>query len=120
MQIQINSDHHTSASPELARRLQGLVQDTLDRYSDRITRVEAHLNDLNDLNSLKSGSNNKRCHREARVSGLGPISASHEADSLDFAINGAMEKLERAIEHQLGKVAMTASGRRNDKRMRAS
>lgn len=117
MQIQINSDHHTSASPELARRLQGLVQDTLDRYSDRITRVEVH---LNDLNSLKSGSNDKRCQMEARVSGLGPISASHQADSLDFAINGAMEKLERAIEHQLGKVAMTASGRRNDKRMRAS
>ena len=112
MQIQINSDHHISASPEVASRLQRLVQDTLDRYSDRITRVEVH---LNDLNSIKSGSNDKRCLMEARVSGFGAISAEHEAESLEFAIDGAMEKLERAIEHKLGKIAMTATGRRSGK-----
>ena len=112
MQIQINSDHHISASPQLATRLQALVQDTLERYSDRITRVEVH---LNDLNSIKSGSNDKRCLMEARVAGVGQIDAQHEAESLDLAIDGAMEKLERAIEHKLGKIAMTAAGRRSGK-----
>jgi len=112
MQIRINSDHHISASPALAGRVQALVRDTLDRYSDRITTVEVH---LNDLNSTKNGSNDKRCLMEARIGGLGPVSVNHEADSLDFAIDGAMEKLERAIEHKLGKVAMTASGRRSGK-----
>ncbi len=112
MQIQINSDHHIAATPELAGRVQALVRDTLDRYSDRITRVEVH---LNDLNSIKGGSNDKRCQMEARVAGIGPVSANHEADSLDLAIDGAMEKLERALEHRLGKIAMTASGRRSGK-----
>ena len=110
MQLQINSDHHITGSPELAARLQALVRDTLDRYSDRITRVEVH---LNDLNSVKGGSNDKRCLMEARIGGVGPISVNHEADSLNLAIDGAMEKLERAIEHKLGKLGAASSGKRS-------
>ena len=112
MQIQINSDHHISASPELAGRIRSLVRDTLERYSDRITRVEVH---LNDLNSVKGGDNDKRCLMEARLAGIGPIDASHEAPELMLAVDGAMEKLERAIEHKIGRVEMTASGRRSGK-----
>jgi ribosomal subunit interface protein len=112
MQIQINSDHHISASPETAGRIQELVRGTLERYSDRITRVEVH---LNDLNSAKNGSNDKRCLMEARVSGIGPVDAGHEAEALELAIDGAMEKLERAIEHRLGRIETTASGRRSGK-----
>lgn len=112
MQIQINSDHHVAATPETAGRVQRLVRDVLDRYADRITRVEVH---LNDLNSLKGGKDDKRCLMEARVAGLGPIDASHEAPDLLLAIDGAMEKLERAIEHRLGRVDMTASGRRSER-----
>ena len=112
MQIQINSDHQINPSPELANRIRTLIQDALDRHSDRITRVEVH---LNDQNSVKSGNNDKRCLMEARVAGVGPIDAEHAADSLQLAIDGAMEKLERAIDHKLGKLAMTASGRRTGK-----
>ena len=109
MQIQINSDHQLNPSPQLATRIQSLIRDALERYSERITRVEVH---LNDQNSMKGGSNDKRCLMEARLAGLGPVDVNHEAESLDLAIDGAMEKLERAIEHKLGRVATTASGRR--------
>lgn len=112
MQIQINSDHQINPSPELANRIRTLIRDALDRHSDRITRVEVH---LNDQNSIKGGSNDKRCLMEARVAGIGPIDAEHEAENLQLAIDGAMEKLGRAIEHKLGKVAMSASGRRAGK-----
>lgn len=112
MQIQINSDHHVAASPDLAGRVRSLVLDTLERYSDRITRVEVH---LNDLNGMKGGGNDKRCLMEARLAGLGPVDVEHEADSLQLAIDGAMEKLERALEHRLGRIAVTASGRRTGK-----
>jgi ribosome-associated translation inhibitor RaiA len=110
MQIQINSDHHITGSPELAGHVQALVRDTLDRYSDRITRVEVH---LNDLNSIKGGSHDKRCLMEARLGGLGPVAVDHEAANLDLAINGALEKLEHALEHKLGKLAVTATGKRS-------
>ena len=112
MQIRINSDHHISASPQVAARVQALVRDSLDRYSDRITTIEVH---LGDLNGVKHGSNDKRCSMEARIGGVGPVAVNHEAESLDFAIEAALEKLARAIEHKLGKIAMTASGRRSGK-----
>jgi len=112
MQIQINSDHHIVASPELAGRIQTLLRDALDRYSDRITRVEVH---LNDLNSIKGGSNDKRCLMEARLAGIGPVSANHEAPTVELAIEGAMEKLERALGHKLGRIEATAGGRRSSK-----
>jgi len=112
MQIQINSDHQINPSPEMATRIQGLIRDTLDRYSDRITRVEVH---LNDQNSVKRGNSDKRCGMEARVAGVGPVDVNHEAETLDLAIDGAMEKLERALEHKLGRIAATASGRRSAK-----
>lgn len=110
MQIQINSDHHITGSPELAGHVQALVRDTLDRYSDRITRVEVH---LNDLNSGVKGGLDKRCLMEARFGGVGPIAVNHEAETLDLAINGALEKLEHAIEHKLGKKAVMATGKRS-------
>jgi ribosome-associated translation inhibitor RaiA len=112
MQIQINSDHQINPSPGMASRIQALIRDTLDRYSDRITRVEVH---LNDQNSVKRGSNDKRCGMEARVAGIGPVDVDHEAETLDLAIDGAMEKLEHALEHKLGRIATTASGRRSGK-----
>jgi ribosome-associated translation inhibitor RaiA len=112
MQIQINSDHHVVTSPQLASRVQMLLRDTLERYADRITRVEVH---LNDLNSVKGGSDDKRCLMEARVAGIGAVSADHAADSLDLAVDGAMEKLQRAIEHKVGRIEMTTSGRRSGK-----
>jgi ribosome-associated translation inhibitor RaiA len=72
-----------------------------------------HLNDLN--SNSKGGGNDKRCLMEARLAGLGPVDVNHEADVLDIAIDGAMEKLERAIEHKLGRIEMTTSGRRAGK-----
>ena len=113
MQIQIYSDHHITGSPQLAGHVQALVRDTLERYSDRITRVEVHLSDLN--SGGKGGSTDKRCLMEARIGGVGAISADHEAPTVELAIDGAMEKLERAVEHRLGRIEMTASGRRSGK-----
>lgn len=110
MQIQINSDHRIPGTPALAGRVQTLVRDTLERYSDCITRVEVH---LNDLNGVKGGSHDKRCLMEARLAALGPVAADHQAENLDLAISGAMEKLAHAITHKLGKQPSSANPKRS-------
>ena len=110
MQIRINSDHHVNPSPQMAGRIQARVRDTLERFSDRITRVEIHLNDENGV----KGGNDKRCLMEARVAGVGPVDVEHEAPDLDLAVDGAIEKLQRALEHKLGKIAV-GGGRRAGK-----
>jgi ribosome-associated translation inhibitor RaiA len=84
--------------------VQGVVEGRLERFSRRITRVEVH---LNDLNSTKLGERDKRCMMEARLGGMKPIAVSHEAPTLTEAIHVAADKLERAIEHTLGRLEDT-------------
>ena len=105
MQVLVNSDHHIVGGEDLAERVQGVVEGCLERFAARITRVEVH---LHDLNSGKSGERDKRCMMEARIGGMRPMAVSHEAPTLTEAIHVAADKLERAIEHSLGKLADSA------------
>jgi hypothetical protein len=41
---------------------------------------------------------------EARVAGLQPIAVSHQASTVELALTGAADKLERSIEHTLGRL----------------
>ena len=66
-----------------------------------LTRVEVH---LNDENAGKSGAQDKRCQMEARIKGHQPLSVTHKAESLDLAVDGAADKLLRAITNLSGKL----------------
>jgi hypothetical protein len=54
--------------------MEAVVRDSLDRFSEQITRVEVHLSDQN--SDKKFGNEDKRCLLEARLAGLQPISVS--------------------------------------------
>lgn len=101
MHIQLNTDNHLVGSEDLALQLEGKVRAVLGRCADRITRVEVH---LNDLNSDKASGDDKRCMMEARVAGRQPMSVSHEAPTVTLAIDGASDKLARALERVFGKL----------------
>lgn len=101
MQIIVNTDHHLTGSEELTARVEADVSATLDRFSDRVTRVEVH---LNDENSVKAGANDKRCMMEARVRGHPPVAVTAHADSVDIAIAAASDKLERALDAVTGRL----------------
>lgn len=110
MQIQLNTDRHLVGSEALAVQLEGKVRAALDRFSDRITRVEVH---LNDLNSEKTVDDDKRCMMEARVAGRQPMSVTHMAPTVILAIDGASDKLARALGRIFGKLdAARRSGAR--------
>ncbi len=100
MLIQVNTDNHVQGSQALIDRVQAEVGATLERFADRITRVEVH---LGDDNGPKHGAGDKRCSIEARPAGHSPISASHQSSDLDEAITGAIEKLERVLDRSFDK-----------------
>ena len=102
MIIQLNTDKHIVGSPALAAQVESKLTDGLKRFTSRMTRVEVH---LSDLNSSGSGPDDKRCVLEARVtdSGMAPVSANHQASTVALAVDGAAEKLSRALSSAFGK-----------------
>ena len=101
MQIQINTDRHIEGHEALAAQVSDVVESALSRISDYITRVEVH---LSDENSNKKGGNDMRCAMEARLKGRQPITVTHQAATLDQAVDGATDKLTRLIESTLGRL----------------
>ncbi|MBN1569226.1 MAG: HPF/RaiA family ribosome-associated protein [Acidobacteria bacterium] len=101
MQIQINTDHNIEGHEPLAAHVRGAVKSSLSRISDSIMRVEVH---LSDEDSHKGSPNDKRCMIEARLAGRRPIAVTHQAATLDQAVDGAADKLARLIESTLGRL----------------
>lgn len=101
MQIQVHSDNHIDGSARLASWVSATLGSQLERYDEELTRVVVH---FNDENGSKAGAQDKRCQIEVRPKGLQPLSVTHKADSLEFALDGAIEKLGHALDHQLGKL----------------
>ncbi|MEX2233246.1 MAG: HPF/RaiA family ribosome-associated protein [Cyclobacteriaceae bacterium] len=101
MHIQINTDNNIEGSARLSAYLTETLQDELARFEDLITRVEVH---LSDENAHKEGGDDKRCLLEARLKGLKPVVVSHNAESIDIAVSGAIDKLVKSLESTIGKL----------------
>ena len=101
MQIQIHTGHNIEGYEALATQFSSVVEDNLSRFSDRITHLDVHLSDEN--SDKKGGDDDMRCMIEARLKGLQPIAVTHQAATLDQAVDGATDKLTHLIEHTLGR-----------------
>jgi ribosome-associated translation inhibitor RaiA len=102
MVIQVNTDKNIAGGGELPRQVEAVVEAALGRFGDRITRVEVYLTD--ESSSRKSRHNDKRCAMEARLAGLQPITVSHQGASVEQALAGAADKLEKTIDRTLGRL----------------
>jgi ribosome-associated translation inhibitor RaiA len=101
MQIQVNTDDNVEGGQALAGWVEGVVQDNLSSFPDWLTGVEVH---IGDENSAKGGAADKRCMMEARVRGRPPIAVTEHASTVDQAVQGAAQKLSRALRHVVDKL----------------
>jgi ribosomal subunit interface protein len=99
MQIQINTDHNIEGHQTLIAQVSSVVENALNRYSEHITQVDVHLSDEN--SNKKGGNNDMRCKIEAHLKGRQPIAVTHQANTLDQAVEGASDKLASLIESTL-------------------
>jgi ribosome-associated translation inhibitor RaiA len=106
MLVQVNAGNGIRVQDDVARRIEDTVQDALTHHVDYITRVEVH---LSDENRHKGGEDDMRCMMEARIEGRGSIAVNCHAGTLPAAIDGAAEKLEKAVGHELGKARARAA-----------
>ena len=95
MQIQIFTDNHIKGSESLTALVESIVEATLGRFGDRITRVEAHLSDEN--GSQKSHGEAMRCRMEARPAGRQPVVVTADSAHLEQSISDAAAKLEKLL-----------------------
>lgn len=100
MQIQVNGDNQIHAREELSTRVEAVVGGALQRFGERISRVDVH---LTDENHQKNGQADKRCLIEAHINGHSTTAVSHHATTLDQAVDGAAHKIERAVDHALAR-----------------
>ncbi len=102
MQIQVSTDNNINGSAHLIENVEAEMTQSLSRFGHQITRVEVH---LRDVNGPKTVGDDKSCLLEARLAGRQPLVVSHEAPSLRQAIDGATDKLERALDKLLDKLS---------------
>jgi len=101
MQVLVRTDHNLN-SGDLQNYVESAVTAAVDRFAQQVTRVEAHLGDNNSRS--KSGADDMRCMLEARVSGAKPVAVTHQAENVRLAVDGAADKLLKALESTLGKL----------------
>lgn len=102
MQIELRTDHHIEGHEALADQVRGVVEDALSAFRDRVTSVDVHLSNQN--SEQQDGNDSLRCMIEARLEGRQPIAVTDQAATLDDAIDGAADKLNRRLQHILGRL----------------
>jgi ribosomal subunit interface protein len=95
MQIQVNTDRHIDGTQDLKDRVRDVVARAVERFGERITRIEVHLSDEN--SGARGGPDDMRCRLEARLAGVDPMTVSHQAATVDQAVAGAADKLEKLL-----------------------
>lgn len=100
MHIEINYRDGKS-SDALDSEIRQSLRASLDRFEDRITRLEVH---LGDENAQKEGPRDKRCMIEARPKGLDPIAIEAHGEDYYMTVHDAAGKMSRALETRFGKL----------------
>ncbi|MDO5505724.1 MAG: HPF/RaiA family ribosome-associated protein [Pseudoxanthomonas suwonensis] len=104
MKIQLNTDNNVQGDASLQRHAEETVTSILERFADRITRVEVHVHDDNGRDRTGEGLD-KHCTIEARLNNMQPLTASDSANDVSSAVTGAARKLQRVIETAVGKLS---------------
>ncbi|RYJ41352.1 HPF/RaiA family ribosome-associated protein [Flavobacterium beibuense] len=101
MQIQINTNNHVEGHERMETYFREVITNSLKRFEDKVTRIEVH---VGDENSHKSGDADKKCTIEARIAGMQPVAATNHANTLEKAIDGALDKIKKLLDTTFDKM----------------
>jgi hypothetical protein len=99
MKIQFNTDKTITGNEKDQLYFNSLIADGLENFESHISRIEVH---LSDENGKKEGLNSKRCLLETRLEGRQPIAVSCQADTVELALSGAIDKLTASLDTIIG------------------
>lgn len=100
MTFLVRTDNHIRNSEELRESIRADVEAGIGhRFGDRLRRVEVYLEDVN----AEKGGIDTRCSVEIHLAGRPAVAAHAVATDVDTAVEQAIERVLRVIEHQLGR-----------------
>ncbi len=99
MLIEVRTNGTTNGSEQSSTEVEAQVHAALDRYGDRIRRIDVH---LGDSASHKTGHYDKSCMIEVHRDGCEPIVVTHRQDTMAKAVHGAIHDLKRSLQSALG------------------
>ena len=100
MQVQVHTNDKIPGGDALAQWVQQETLARLARFKETITRVEVY---FSEVEGGRPGTSDKRCVMEARPAGRQPIAVNADAVKLADALAGALERLMRALDNDLGR-----------------
>ncbi len=100
MTIQFNTDKTIEGSERHQNYFTPIIADSLKRFDSHITRIEVH---ISDENGKKDGINDMLCMLEARLEGKQPIAVKNQANTVELAVSGALDKLKASLTTIIGK-----------------
>jgi hypothetical protein len=98
MNIEVSAKGGSSA--EFVADVSASIEKSLARYSERITRIAVHFEDVNG----PKGGVDHQCRLEARLAGMQPVNVSDSGMETVQALKGALSKLDRLLSSTLGKM----------------
>jgi len=101
MKIQFNTDKTINGDEKHQLHFTNLIENSLKRFQSNISRLEVH---LSDKNGKKDGFNNMLCLIEARIEGKQPIAVSCQANTIEEAVSGSIEKLKSSLNTIIGRL----------------
>ena len=101
MTILINTDNTLTGEKRTGDFFISQITEALERFESHITRIEVH---LKDENGKKDGISDISCLLEARLEGRQPIAITNQANTMDLAVTGAIDKIKTAIETIIGRI----------------
>lgn len=102
MKIQINTDRNVEGNEALAVKVEADLHEVLQRFEDRLTRVEVHLGDTD--GEKQGGTPDKRCLIEARPEGLQPVVVTALAITVEQACHDAARKMQSLLTSTFGRL----------------
>jgi hypothetical protein len=101
MKIQFNTDRNIEGNQRLETWVTKRLHEALDRFAERITRIEVH---MSDQNGQKNGQDDQQCRLEARLKGLNPITVTAREATIEKSFSAAISKLRANLDTTIGKM----------------
>lgn len=101
MKIQVNTDSSVEGSDAHTKIVETTIHTALDRYGDRLTRVEAHLSSDDGAGKNETGIS---CLLEARPTSMDPVVVTGAGDTIEHACNDATRKMQSLLDSTFGRI----------------